>query len=282
MLLQLFGRRLGASEGNRVLAIEVVEEITDAATDQLQASRRQYPGFDDAPNHELRQVSRTRCRLHDGGNARCKRRRQLFEHAPYREVESVDVHCGAELRGIDVLPHEGAVARELLGRPVEVDVVVRHFAPGLAGEHEQRGNAPVDVDPAVRARRTGLRRQCVEILFLLHQVLRERLQHVATLVEGHLPELAATDLARVLQHAAKVQPVARDARDRFARYRAAQGLAVAVTFDPAVLCEITEFHHCDSWAATRAGAVRYRTRKELNYSVSDCTVGRTESKRTAR
>ena len=41
MLLQCFGRGLRAGEGDRVLAVEVIEQVTDAAANQLQASRRQ-------------------------------------------------------------------------------------------------------------------------------------------------------------------------------------------------------------------------------------------------
>ena len=60
----------------------------------------------------------------------------VFEHAPYREVERIDVHRGTEPGREDMLADEGAAARDLFGWAVEIDVIVRHFSARLAGEHE--------------------------------------------------------------------------------------------------------------------------------------------------
>ena len=103
VLLQHFGRCLGAGKRDRVLAGEVIEEVADAAADQLHAAFRENARFDDAPNHQLGQVSRARRRLDDGRHAGKECGREFFEHAPTREIERVDVDCGAELGREDVL-----------------------------------------------------------------------------------------------------------------------------------------------------------------------------------
>ncbi len=120
-------------------------------------------------------------------------------------------------------------------------MVVGHFAAALAREHEQRGNAPVDVDPAVAARRTGLGRQCVELLFVFHEVLGQALQHLATLVERHLAQVGAADMARMCQDGPEIEPLARDVRDSLTIDRTVQRCALAGAFDPAILRQVAEF-----------------------------------------
>ncbi len=69
MRLQQFRGRLGPGERDDVLAIEVIEQVTDTAADQLQRPVRQQAGIDYASHHALRQVGRARRRFYDCGDA---------------------------------------------------------------------------------------------------------------------------------------------------------------------------------------------------------------------
>ena len=70
MSLQEFCRRLRAREGNRVLTIQVVEQVAEPAADQLQRAFGKNAGLMYVAHHELGQVGRAGCGLDDGGHAR--------------------------------------------------------------------------------------------------------------------------------------------------------------------------------------------------------------------
>ena len=101
------GRRSG--EANRVLAVEVVEQVADAATDQLEGAVREDAGVDDQTDHGLGQERRGGGRLDDGGQAGQKRRGQLLQGSPAREVEGVDLDGDTPAGGGHVGGEEGAV-----------------------------------------------------------------------------------------------------------------------------------------------------------------------------
>ncbi len=190
-------RRGRPGEGNDVLAAEVVEQVADAAADELQRTGRQDSGLDDAPHDELRQVARGGRGLHDRRHAGEQCRREFFKHSPDREVEGIDVHGGALERHADVLADEGSAPGEPLERAVEVDAAVREFARTLAREHQHRADAAVDVDPGVALRRAGAVRELVELRLEVEQALAERAQDGGAFVEGQRAQGRPADLARV-------------------------------------------------------------------------------------
>ena len=81
-----------AGEADHVLAGQMVEQVADAADDQLDRARREDVRLDHDPERGLGQIGGRRRRLHDRRNAREQGRRELLEHSPDREVEGVDVH----------------------------------------------------------------------------------------------------------------------------------------------------------------------------------------------
>src|SRR6185369_8177892 len=124
MLAQAARRTRRAGECYDVLTREVFEQVASTATDELQAALREDPGLDNATNDELRQIRRRRRRLDDGRHTRNQRGRELFEHAPDRKVERVDVNRCALQRRADVLADEGSGLREHLGRAIHVNTAV--------------------------------------------------------------------------------------------------------------------------------------------------------------
>ena len=136
----------------------------------------QQAGLDHQPHRRLGQVARRAGRLADAGHAGEKARRELLEQAPDREVEGIDVHRQAAARHQDVGAGEGAGLAQRHRRAFVHHVARRQLGAAHAGVGEQRAGAAFDVDPAVGARGAGVRRDRVELLLALGQVLGQRLQ----------------------------------------------------------------------------------------------------------
>ena len=98
-----------SGEANRVLSVEVVEEVADAATDQLESTVREDAGVDDQTHHGLGQERRGGGRFDDGGQAGQERRGQFLQGSPAWEVEGVDLDGDAPAGGGHVGGEEGAV-----------------------------------------------------------------------------------------------------------------------------------------------------------------------------
>src|SRR6516162_2064677 len=175
----------------------MVEEIAYRAGDELNGTLWQDAGFDDAADDEFGEIGRLACGLHDGGYAGDEGGGDFFQHAPDGEVEGVDMDRDAFKRGEDVLGGEGIVLRQSLHITVGQNTGVRQLAPCLRCVGEQGPHTALDVDPAVGTGGTGGEAFGVELLLELHQMLAESLQHRGALVEGHLSELWADDLATV-------------------------------------------------------------------------------------
>ena len=84
---------------------------TEPAMSWMAPSGR-MPDLDDAADYEFGQIGRLARGLHDGGHAGDEGGRDLFQHAPDREVEGVDVDRDAFKRREDVLGGEGVVLRQ--------------------------------------------------------------------------------------------------------------------------------------------------------------------------
>ena len=204
MRLELERRVRRACEAHDVLAGQMVEQVTDAADDQLDRARRQDVGFDHDLERSFGEVGGRRGRLHDGGHAREQRRRQLLEHSPHREVERVDVHRRALQRGVDVLADERALLRQTFELAVEQNVRVGQLAAALGREGEKRSGAALNVDPAVLARGAGLIVELVQLFLARHDGEAQRFHHPRAVVEGQLAQRQTADFPRMPQHAAEI------------------------------------------------------------------------------
>ena len=209
---QARGRRPG--EADRVLALQVVEQVPDTAADQLQRPFREQAGLHHAPEHPLREVGRLAGGLDDGGHPRDQGRTQLLQHPPAGKVECVDVDGGPLQGDVDVLADETAFAGEGLGLAVDVQVGVGHLPAPLAGVGEERPYAPLDVRARVGARRARGPGERVELLLVLQQVPGQRLQPEGPLVGGQAPQRGAADPPRMIQHRGEVDAATGDLGDR--------------------------------------------------------------------
>src|SRR5688500_2582831 len=107
--LELSAGGRSAGERHDVLAVNVIEQVTGRADDQLQCAIRKYARLDHRSHHRFRQVRRDGRRLHDRRHSTEECRGELLEHSPAGEVEGVDVD-GSSLEGnADVTAYEGVV-----------------------------------------------------------------------------------------------------------------------------------------------------------------------------
>src|SRR5512144_2372050 len=97
----------------------MIEQVADAADDQLDRALRQDLRLDHDPERRFGEIGGRRRRFHDRRYSREEGRGELFEHAPHREVEGVDVDRRALERGVDMLADEGALLRERFELSVE-------------------------------------------------------------------------------------------------------------------------------------------------------------------
>ncbi len=139
-----------------------------------------------------------------------------------------------------MLRGKGAVLGDLFGWAIEVNVIVWHLPATLAGIDKQGGDAAVDIDPAVTASRSGRSRERIKLFLMLHQVYRERLQHLTALVKREFAELGTARCACVLQYVCKVEAGAGDAGYRLTVYCIGQNVAVSITFDPLIEYQVSE------------------------------------------
>jgi hypothetical protein len=222
MLAQLERRAGRTGEGDGVLAGEMLEQIADAPQDQLHRAFREDAGRHDAPKHCFREVAGLGGGLDDRRHAGEQRRGELLQHPPHGEVEGVDVHrCPLE-RHADVLADEGAPFGERLHGAVDINVAVGELAGALAGIDEERADAAVDVDPGIVLGGPGRVGESVELLLVLAEELRERLQARGALVKGQPAQRRAADLAGMPQHQRRIQPLGACVRDHLAGARVAQ------------------------------------------------------------
>jgi hypothetical protein len=180
----------------------VLEQVANAAADQLHGARRQNPGFHHDAQGALGEIRGLGRRLDDRRHAREQRRRQLFQHAPDREVERVDVHRGALKRHTDVLADEGAGPGEGFEPAIHIHPAVGKLACALACINEQGADAPVDINPGITLGRPGGVGQLVELVLVFTEEFRERFEQTRSLVKRQPPQVGAAHFARVRQHGA--------------------------------------------------------------------------------
>ena len=254
MRAQLRRRFRRAREGDEVLTAEMVEQIAEAAADELQRALRQQPRLDDPPHQALREIGRRRCGLHDDRHAGEDRRGELFQHPPHRKIERVDVYRRALARNVDVLPHEGARLRQRLDAAVEIDLAVRELARSLAREREHGADPAVDVDPRVVLGRAGPVGQLVELRFEIEEPFGERLEERRAFVKRQQAKRGAAAASCVRQDLAEVDAAGGGLGDQLPGRCIAQCGARAVGRVPASRDIAFEFHEppasrrsCQDW-----------------------------------
>ena len=184
--------------------------------DELQRTLRQDVGLDHDPHGGFGEIGRGACRLNDGGDAGQKRGRQLFQHAPDREVERVDVDGHALQRRVDVQALKRAAAREAFDAAVDQDAIVGQFAAAFRLIDGKRADSAVDVDPGIAFGGARLIAEFVEILLASGESLRECLEHQGPLVERECPQGGASLLPRKASHPREVEATRRRQRDHVA------------------------------------------------------------------
>ena len=237
--------RGAAGEGHHVLAGQVIEEIADAAHNQLERALGQNPRVDHRTGDEFGQEARGRGRFDDRRHAGEEGRGEFFEHAPDREVEGVDVDRDTLERHADVPADEGAALGQRLDVAVHEERLIRKLTPAFAGVDEEGPEAALDIDPRVALGGAGGGREGVELVLVRHQVLGHRLEHSGPLMEGHLPERGAADPAAVFEHGLEIEALITGLGHRFARDGVEQSRGLAGGGNPLALDVTRERFHTD-------------------------------------
>src|SRR3984885_16263811 len=127
-------------------------------------------------------------------------------------------------------------------RAVDVYAAVGNLAGALARIDEKRGYAPVDVDPGVPLGRAGGVGQLVQLLLVLTEEARERLDECGPLVEGKRAQRRSPDLARIVQHRCLIQTLGAGAGDHRSGGRIAKRDPLATACLPAARAETLKLH----------------------------------------
>ena len=219
------GGRVGAAgEGEHILALQAVQQITGGADHQLQRTLGQDARLHDQPHRRLGQVAGGGGRLADAGHARQEAGRQLFQQAPDRKVEGVDVHRHAAARHQDVAAGKLVGLAQRHGRAF-VHQVARGQLVAAGGSVGQQGAAAAfDVDPAIGAGGAGVGRHGVQRFLVLVQVLGQRLEPISALLKIQLHQVGQAHAAGVVQRFGKVDRLGMGVGHRLAVDRAAQRL----------------------------------------------------------
>ena len=168
MHAQLLPGMSRTGKGHHILAVEVIEQVARAATDKANCTVRYQATVDNRFHHCLSELRGCGCRFDNGWHPGKPGWRQLLQHTPAGEVKGVDMHRNTGFGGQHVACGKTALFGErdqLVFRP---QCIVRQLAATETGISEKRANAAFDIDPAVTARCSGLRRYGIEIGFQFH------------------------------------------------------------------------------------------------------------------
>ena len=241
---QLGGGVGGAGEGHHVRAFQAVEQVARATDDKLQRARRQDAGVIDQTHHGLGQVAGGCGGLADAGHAGQEAGRELFEQAPDGEVEGVDVHRQPATRHQDVRAGKAALLAQRHRRAFVDQVAAGQLGLAQAGIGEQRAGATFNIDPAVGARGAGVRGDGVERLFVVVQVLGQRLQARGALLEVQRQQARQSGAAGVVHGFGKVQRLGMGMGHGLAVKGAAQGLGRLLANPAAADETLKKSGHC--------------------------------------
>ena len=99
-----------------------------------------------------------------------------------------------------------------------------------------------NIHPAIAAGGAGFGGDRVEIFLFIHQEDGQRLEHVGSLMDGHLPQCRAAFIAPVIEHVGEIEAFAAYIADGFAINRIAYFHAIVSTPDPGTTCVTFNFH----------------------------------------
>src|SRR5205807_5683916 len=119
----------------------------------------------------------------------------------------IDVHGGAFKRNTYMLTDERARLGKRLHRPIDVNPAVGQLTRALACVDKDSADPAVDVDPGIAFRGAGCIRQPIELVLVLREHLRKRLEQRRALVERELTQARSADVARVLERRAEVDAI---------------------------------------------------------------------------
>ncbi len=139
-------------------------------------------------------------------------------------------------------PHERTALRKGFHGTVYIERLVRELTAPLACVDVERADAPVDIDPGIRLRRTGCRGDPVIRLLPFCEILRHRLQHPGALVKRHASKLRTAGFACVVRHAFEVDSRRAGLRHKLAGDGVNEFSPVAAPFHPFALHIVLQFH----------------------------------------
>ena len=221
----------------------MIEQVADAAADQLDRAFRKQPGVHDQLDQPGRQVRGLGGRLDQAGHAGDERGGEFLQRTPDREVKRVDLYCDPVQRREDVLADEGPALAERLDRALGQDRVVRQLALGLAGVAEQHADAAVNVELGVAERRPGAGGQRVHFLAVLAQQQAQRLEQRGPLVEGQLAQRRAARRSAVVERRTQVDAGRRHPGDFLAGHRVEHRPPVVRRIGPCPAHVAAQRHH---------------------------------------
>ena len=146
------GRRRRTGERHRVLLGEVIEEVTRTSADELQRALRQEAGVQHQCDQTFGHICGGTCWFHKRRHAGEKRRCELLQRPPHREVERVDLDRDPGPRGIDMLADELTALAQWFDWAVDVHGGVGQLPASLAAIGEQHAESAVDVEHSVSTR----------------------------------------------------------------------------------------------------------------------------------
>lgn len=204
---QFAGGVRGAGEGDHVLFVELIQQITRTADDQLQGAFGQRAGVLHQTDTGLGDVAGGGGRFNDAGHAGEEVGGEFFQHAPHRKVEGVDVHGDATARHQDVGAGEVVVFAEGDHRAFVEDVAGGQLFAAHAGVGEQGAEAAVDVEGVVAFGGAGVARQLIELFFVFLQVQRHGLEAGGAFLEVEFEQFFDAGGAAVVHGGGEVRGV---------------------------------------------------------------------------
>ena len=102
------------SEGDDILFVKVVKQVSGTTTNQLYGTFRKEFALDHFPDHRLGQVAPRGGRLDNDGHACRKSRSNFLQHSPARKIVGINVHRNARLGGEYVPANKASLGRQSL------------------------------------------------------------------------------------------------------------------------------------------------------------------------
>ena len=201
---QLGGSVGRSGEGDHILPLQTVQQITRAADHQLQTAFGQQARTVHQADCSLREIAGRRRRFADAGHARQKAGCKFFEQAPNGEIEGVDVHRHTPAWYQNVRTRKAAFLAQRHGRAFVHQIARRQLVARHAGIGKQGARAALNVDPAVSAGGAGVGRDGIQLFLVLAQVFGQCLEALSALLKIHRHQGGQAGGARIGDGLAKI------------------------------------------------------------------------------